>query len=195
MFSFILHLPCSLGIDFQRALLEKAVWIALSWSEENCWCLLQADRKVSMFIPSAARLDQRQQHVWLSPWRAVTDRAVLPGDSWLWHWPQLQTSNACFFLPLLAVPPPTSHVIFHVCSQLLPLCFCPLEQGAGGSGVSLLDCLACLSALAFCFTTAWQHFFSPACSVRAKPEGSGSSCSQLVWSLGVWKQIFWGQLG
>lgn len=165
MFSFIFHLPCSLVIDFQQTLLEKAAWISHSQSEQHCWCLLPADRKVSVFIPShLLALIRDSNTIGLNLWGPASDRAAA---GW---WQLFMTLTIAAALKCVLLPPssgcPPSYLpcaLQIAASLFLP----PWDRGWGFWSITS-DCLT----LAFCFTTVFFASWAPACSVRAKPEGN-----------------------
>lgn len=195
MFSFIFHLPSSLGIDFQQTLLEKAAWISHSRSEQHCWCLLPADHKVSVFIPShLLALIRDSNTMELNLWGPASDRAAA-GWWQLFMTLTIAAALKCVLLPHSSGCPPSylPCVLQSASSLFLP----PWDRG-----LRVLEYHQWLPDLGFLLHHCFYFFASwaPACSVRAKPEGNGSSCSQL--DLEVWEfenrfflrtiRIIWG---
>lgn len=151
-----------------------------------------------MFMPSATRFDQRQQHRLTEPLKACQWQGCCWEMTAVYDTDHSCNPQICPSSSSSSCLPPPSHVIFHVCSKLLPLSFSHSGTGGWGFWNITSDCLT----LAFCFTTAWQPFFFFLLTgllhvpVRAKPEGNWSSYSHL--DLEVWEfenRFFWGQLG
>lgn len=163
--------------------------LQLGWAE----LLVFITSKVSVFIPSATRFDQRQQHHLTEPLRTCQWQ----GCCWVVT-AGYDTDHSCKSM----LPPPSSSCP----ASYLPCHFpCLLWIGASlflppwdrSIWSITTDCLT----LAFCFPMDLQVVFFLLAGllhvpVRTKPEGNGSSYSQLY--LEVWEfenRFFWGQLG